>query len=290
MLGRVALCAGRIGTAERWFREGAAVYLELGYTGPRRWCIAGSALCGALAGDRSRAADAIAELDALGPHHMLMMEADVVRARAWHALVHGEPLTCRTLLDEAATLARDAGAFSLEAGALHDLARIGHASSAAARLADLAAVSEGVLIPARAEHAGALDRDDAGALDRCATAFEQMGATLYAAESAAAASAAHRRAHHARQADRSALHSKSLAARCERARTPALALAGATARLTPREREVAAMAAAGQSSKAIAEQLFVSPRTVESQLHRAYEKLGVSSRAELAAALADANQ
>ncbi len=138
------------------------------------------------------------------------------------------------------------------------------------------------MIAARAEHASALDRDDAADLDQCATAFEQMGAPLYAAESAAAASAAHRRAGHGRHADRSALHARSLAARCEHAQTPALALAGATAVLTPSEREVAALAAAGQSSKAIAERLFVSPRTVESQLHRAYEKLGVSSRAELA--------
>lgn len=42
---------------------------------------------------------------------------------------------------------------------------------------------------------------------------------------------------------------------------------------------------AGRSNKEIAEQLYLSLRTVENYLHRAYEKLGVSGRAELAAAL-----
>jgi DNA-binding NarL/FixJ family response regulator len=45
------------------------------------------------------------------------------------------------------------------------------------------------------------------------------------------------------------------------------------------------MAAGGLSNRQIAQALFVSPKTVESQLSRAYEKLGIRTRAELAAAL-----
>lgn len=41
------------------------------------------------------------------------------------------------------------------------------------------------------------------------------------------------------------------------------------------------MAAAGLSNKSIAERLTVGVRTVEGHLHRAYVKLGVTSRAEL---------
>ena len=44
-------------------------------------------------------------------------------------------------------------------------------------------------------------------------------------------------------------------------------------------------AADGLSNKAIAEQVFVSVKTVESNLKRAYAKLGISSRAQLARAL-----
>ena len=41
------------------------------------------------------------------------------------------------------------------------------------------------------------------------------------------------------------------------------------------------LAAAGLSNRAIADQLVLSLRTVENHLHRAFTKLGVSSRAEL---------
>jgi DNA-binding CsgD family transcriptional regulator len=52
--------------------------------------------------------------------------------------------------------------------------------------------------------------------------------------------------------------------------------------LSPREREVAARAAAGRSNKEIAHELFISTRTVEKHLTAAMGKLGVRSRIELA--------
>jgi DNA-binding CsgD family transcriptional regulator len=56
--------------------------------------------------------------------------------------------------------------------------------------------------------------------------------------------------------------------------------------LTNREREVAILAASGLTSRAIAERLFLSARTVDNHLARIYAKLGVTSRAELPAAIA----
>jgi DNA-binding CsgD family transcriptional regulator len=56
--------------------------------------------------------------------------------------------------------------------------------------------------------------------------------------------------------------------------------------LTASERRAAALAAEGRSNREIATMLVVTTRTVEFHLSRAYDKLGISSRAQLAAALA----
>ena len=55
--------------------------------------------------------------------------------------------------------------------------------------------------------------------------------------------------------------------------------------LTSREEEVARLASRGLSNHAIAEELVVSVRTVETYLSHVHAKLGIASRAELAAFL-----
>lgn len=52
--------------------------------------------------------------------------------------------------------------------------------------------------------------------------------------------------------------------------------------LSPREREVAGLFASGMTNKQVARALGTSPSTVRNQLVRIYEKLGISSKAELA--------
>ncbi|MFF3563624.1 AAA family ATPase [Streptomyces sp. NPDC002574] len=56
--------------------------------------------------------------------------------------------------------------------------------------------------------------------------------------------------------------------------------------LTATEERVAGLAARGRTNRAIADALFISPKTVEANLARVYQKLGISSRAELGAAMA----
>jgi DNA-binding CsgD family transcriptional regulator len=51
--------------------------------------------------------------------------------------------------------------------------------------------------------------------------------------------------------------------------------------LTPSERRVAELAASGMTNRDVAAALFISPKTVEANLARAYRKLGIKTRAEL---------
>ena len=57
------------------------------------------------------------------------------------------------------------------------------------------------------------------------------------------------------------------------------------ASLTPQQREIATLAAAGLTNKQIGERLYLSPRTVATHLHQLFPKLGVTTRAALRDAL-----
>ena len=56
--------------------------------------------------------------------------------------------------------------------------------------------------------------------------------------------------------------------------------------LTENEQLIAQLAAEGMTNREIATQMFVSRRTVEATLARAYRKLGIRTRAELGATMA----
>ncbi|MBA2461073.1 MAG: helix-turn-helix transcriptional regulator, partial [Actinobacteria bacterium] len=57
--------------------------------------------------------------------------------------------------------------------------------------------------------------------------------------------------------------------------------------LTATERRVAELAATGLTNREVAQRAFMSPKTVQANLTRIYRKLGISSRAELGARMAD---
>ncbi|MEA2221481.1 MAG: hypothetical protein QOJ35_4107 [Solirubrobacteraceae bacterium] len=238
-------------------------------------------------GDHHASRAALADIDALQVPTEYMLGPELLRARAWAAVAEGSPSDGLVELEQAIAMAAAAGAHALELGALHDLARLGQAADVARRLRELVDLVEGPLAPACALHAEALVAQDAPALAAASLAFEELGAILLAAEAAADGAVALRRALDPRRATAAEQRAGALHARTGGARTPALtAAAAARAALTPRELEIARLAARGLSNKNIAERLFLSHRTVENKLHACYAKLGADGRRDLARALA----
>ena len=95
------------------------------------------------------------------------------------------------------------------------------------------------------------------------------------------ASDALRRGGDQRGANRLLGRAAELRSTCEATVTAMPVVDTGTVALSKREREVAMLAAQGMTSRAIAEQLFISSRTAENHLSKVYDKLGVRSRAEL---------
>jgi DNA-binding NarL/FixJ family response regulator len=152
------------------------------------------------------------------------------------------------------------------------------------RLDALATRCDGVLVETYAADGRARVADDPAALDDVSQRFEAMGADLHAAEAAAVAARHWRLQGRRAAALASRERSRELLARCGDPVSPALAAIDDVDPLTPREREVALLAASGLASRAIAERLHLSVRTVESHLERIYHKLGLRGRYELIAA------
>jgi len=279
----VLLLIGRVRAAARMADEASCLFGELALPGRWRWSVALTAHCAAVAGDLELSDRLLSELDAAPLVPERLMDAEIQRARAWNAAAHGELTQACGYLRDGVDLADGQGAVGLELGLVHDLARLGNSRTAAELVSSCDGV-RGSLAVCRREHIAAVTARDGAALDAVATKFADAGILLLAAEAAADAARAHERAGSKRAALASQRWSSELAEQCEGARTPAL-FTSATTPLTQREREVAALAAAGLGNRAIAERLFVSLRTVENHLQRIYDKLGVAGREELTAAL-----
>jgi DNA-binding CsgD family transcriptional regulator len=283
--GLVAKAEGRVATAEAWLREAVALLDEQDPYRFMRWCLAELASVAALAGDQEAAVGWLERADARAGEANRYFDPWVELDKAWVAAGAGELTRAVALATRAADMARASKQFTLEAAALYDVARLGAPAAARQRLEGLVGLLEGRLAALLASSAVALAANDGAALDRVGAAFEDLGALLLAAEAKAAAARAHRAAGRDASANASQERAAALASTCQGARTPGLGPVMPVSVLTPREREVAMLAAAQASSREIATRLHLSVRTVDNYLGRVYAKLGVSSRARLAALL-----
>jgi DNA-binding CsgD family transcriptional regulator len=278
--GVICLERGLLDEAIRWWSEAAGLFRSVNHDGPQQWALLGLTLAHAYKGEAEAAAAILAEVERI-EHPADMQGVSRHRARAWVKVASGRPADARGHLEEGLALAEKGELWPAAAAVLHDLARLGHADDFTVAAGEvqgrgLGEVGDAGLVRLLAEAEGDLD-GMAAAVDRLGDA----GAHLLAAEGAYALASEHRRRGNAREATSWSRRAASWAEECPGARTPGLAVPDEPVPLTRREREVATLAAGGLASKDIADRLFVSVRTVDNHLGRVYDKLGISSRAEL---------
>ncbi|MGW2836005.1 LuxR C-terminal-related transcriptional regulator [Streptomyces sp. NPDC001286] len=283
--GRAHLLSGQAMEARSWYAQSIRLAHSYHHTRILNLALSELAASAALVGDLPAAETALADLQNPDPAQPEFLPGEDRLGLAWVLAIRGSLAEARAVLIEAAQSAHDHGQVASEALLLTDIARLGGAKDVVARLTELAQACQGALPSARARLAAALAADDPDRLLAAASELEEIGANLMAAEAAACAAAAWHRTAHARRATAAAHQAHSLAARCQGARTPLLSSAQNTSTLTAREREIALLAAAGTSSKDIADILHLSIRTVDNHLQRVYTKLGVTTRRELPEAL-----
>ncbi len=206
-------------------------------------------------------------------------------ALAWIPAAAGELSRARRSVLAAADAAVARGARGIALHLVHDALRFDGGRVVARLVASTAAGQQGAWAPAFGIHAAATLSGQGRTFAEASAAFEEMGALLHAAETAAQAATAFARAGHPAPALAAAARSRRLAATCEDACVALPPHLPSAEELTAREREVCALAARGLSNAAIAASMFVSVRTVEGHLYQAFAKPGVTHRQALRAVL-----
>ena len=270
----VLTARGRPAEAVEAAIEAELVWARAKLDGPARWSATLAALAHADLGDRDELGAALDRADRYEAIPFRLFEPELLRAHAWATHLDGGDAT--EGLRAAASLARTTGRRAMAANAAHDLVRVGAPDAALEILADARVGSP--LTDLRRQLAEAAAGGDGPALVGLADRFDAIGAEGWAAEvRAIAADLLPTRAAALRRAASDVATRRGLA-------TPPLAKLDVRPHegvLTAREAQVVELAASGLSNRAIADQLVLSLRTVENHLHRAFTKLGVSSRAEL---------
>jgi DNA-binding CsgD family transcriptional regulator len=287
---QLARSAGERGEVEdsvRYAREAEILFRELGRPALREQSLVEVVVSLALSGRRQEAQEALAELDGLHlPRSYYAVE--ILRARAWAEIANGSLADARHHLEQAVTIGERIGDHIGALDALHTLARLGHAHQVSARATRVASHIEGRLAKTRLANIRALEARDWRGLETAARSFAEMGAHLLAAEAATEALVtAQKKSASTQQIAILRRLAAQYRQKCSAAVTPTLQTALSRVALTPAEAEAAHLAASGLSNRRIAEKLCLSARTVEGQLQRSYEKLCITGRSDLTAALAE---
>ncbi|MFE9631910.1 LuxR C-terminal-related transcriptional regulator [Streptomyces sp. NPDC006463] len=268
-------------------RRAAAVDGPADWLTAPAWTLAQLAAALAEAGAHAEAVRTLVEVRSLegrGARYPLAQDGTALESALVYAHVGDRAQAVRLALSVAGS-AGAAGRRAQEVSALHLAARLGATDEAVAPLPDPSLLSGTTAL--QAHHVRALARHDGDALEELARRFVALGLRPLAAETAAQAARAHQAGGRHRRGSAARLLCQEITAATGGglppwAAPPERRSEDLPAALTLREREVAALVAAGLSNQEVADRLYVSVRTVENHLHRTYGKLGITARSELA--------
>ncbi len=281
---RAALGGGRLETACELLEPIAEALSASGETNGWRYrCQMSLTIALAIRGLADQAADAFAALEAARHPGWKYLDYEHAIARAWVSVCQGAVSEAVEIVLSAAESARANGQFAPEVMCLQTAAQFGDASRAD-RLRELAVIVEGPRAGLAARFAEALRAGDGAALAGVSQDFECMGDLVAALDAAAYAAIAYRRKDLRGSALGCSTRAEALAQQCD-ASTPALRQASQRLPLSDREREIVMLLGQGLSTRAVADRLRLSVRTIEGHVYRAMSRTGAASRDELAALL-----
>lgn len=286
-LGRCLLLAGHPGRARPIVLDAVNDFRTVDLGGSLSWALATLSQIASLTHQAGPAREWLAEARDRHTHGGTARQAaDLAAAAVWLSVVEGDR-------SGAARLAREGAArypeFAMSrAHLLHLACRVGDRGlDTVAALRAVATQVECDYPTLLADHAEALHGGDGHRLESVADRFAARGLELLAAEAARDAARAHHQAGSTEGVRRASAHAAALDARLDGVHTPALEDQEWLTLLSPREQDVARLAAHGLSDAAIAERLVLSVRTVESHLYQTYAKLGIHGRGALIRYLPD---
>jgi ATP/maltotriose-dependent transcriptional regulator MalT len=234
-------------------------------------------------GQPAEAQKALSAAQKCVPHDYLFMQTALSLSTGWVLAATGSLTDAVAVVQAAAEDARERVQPTHELACLQAAAQWGDASGAA-RARELADELSLPLADAVARHAESLQARDGEGLLAASDDYRAIGDRATAADVAAQAAAAFGNAQQRKRAMYAAALARELADACGGLCTPALRTRVGVP-LTGREREVIELVIAGLPNRDIAERLVMSVRTVEGHVYRACQRVGASSRADLAAIL-----
>jgi DNA-binding CsgD family transcriptional regulator len=232
-------------------------------------------------GQAQAAKDAMAQAQSCVPPDYLFMQTAMSIADGWALAANGCVTDAVDTVRAAAVEARERNQPTHELACLQLAAQWGDATGAprARELADSLALP---LAKAVARHTESLARQDGEELLAASNEYQAIGDRATAADVAAQAAVAFTRGQQRKRGLYATALAKELSDACGGLCTPALR-SPASQPLTGRQREIVEFVVAGLSNREIAERLYMSVRSVEGHVYRACQRVGASSREELAA-------